>query len=561
MTTSWWGRLIPILDWLPRYPKGGLSSDLVAGLTTAAVVVPQAMAYAAIAGLPIEAGVYAAFVPPVVYAVLGTSRPLSVSTTSTIAILTATELAGAAPGAGPGQLMGAAATLALLVGIMLTLAALLRLGFVASFISAPVLSGFKAGVGLVIVVGQIPKMLGVSSPAGGFFRKLLAIPLRLPDTSSPTLILAMAVLLLAFGLKRIAPRLPAPLLALGAGIAASALLGLHAMGVALVGNVPSGLPSLAIPDLALVGRLWPGAAGIALMSFVETIAAGRAFAGEGEPRPQANQELLALGLAGALGALFGAMPAGGGTSQTAVNSKAGARSQVAGLVTAAVAMATMLFLAPVIDLLPQAALAAVVVVATVGLLDPREFNAIRHVRADEFWWAVAALAGVLALGTLDGVLIAIVVSLLTLVYQSNHPPVYELRRKPGANLFRPSSPQHPDDEALPGLLVLRSEGRVYFANAERVGDKMWPLIHASNPQVLVLDCSAIPDIEYTALAMLIKAERKLRETGAVLWLAQLNPRVLEIVRRSPLGDVLTDDRLFAELEHAVTAYQARHGKT
>ncbi len=561
MSTTVWDRYIPILYWLPRYPRGALRSDLIAGLTTAAVVIPQAMAYATIAGLPIEAGVYAVFVPALIYAVLGTSRPLSVSTTSTIAILTATELAWVAPGGGAEQLMAASATLALLVGAMLALAAVLRLGFIANFISDPVLTGFKAGVGLVIVVGQIPKLLGEHLQDEGFFRNLAAIPLHLTETSLPTLVLALAVLLLAFGLKRFAPRAPAPLLALAAAIAASALLGLQGMGVALVGHVPSGLPSLALPSLPLAWQLWPGAAGIALMSFVETVAAGRSFAAKGEPRPEANQELLALGVANIAGSFFRAMPMGGGTSQTAVNRKAGAQTQVAALVTAIVAIATVLFLAPVIDLMPQAALAAVVVVATVGLLDPSEFWAVRRIRADEFWWAVVTLAGVLLLGTLYGIFVAVVVSLLTLMYQANHPPVYALGRKPRTDVFRPLSSQHSDDEVLPGLLILRTEGRVYFANARRIGDKMWAAIHETKPQVLILDCSAVPDIEYTALKMLIEMEEKLREAGIALWLAALNPTVLEIIRRSELGNILTRGRMFSDLELAAEAYQAVRKET
>jgi sulfate permease, SulP family len=559
MTTGWLGRHLPILDWLPHYPKGGLGADLMAGLTTAAVAIPQAMAYATIAGLPIQAGLYAAFVHPIIYAVLGTSRPLSVTTTSTIAILTAEAIGKAAPDGDPAQLMAAGAALALIVGVMLVVASILRLGFVANFISAPVLSGFKAGVGLVILVGQLPKLFGLHIGDDGFFRKLAAIAQHLPAASVPTTALAAAVLALAFGLKRFAPRWPAPLMALAAAIAASALLGLHGMGVALVGHVPSGLPAPAVPSLSLALSLWPAALGVALMGFVETIASGRAFAAKGEPRPAADQELLAIGVAGAVGAFFGAMPAGGGTSLTAVNSKAGARTQITGFIIAAVALATMLFLAPVIELMPQAALAAVVVVAASGLIEPREFDAIRRVRFDEFCWALVTLAGVILLGTLDGVLIAIVVSLATLSYQANHPPVYALRRKPGTDVFRPVSPLHPDDQSPPGLLILRTEGRAYFANAQRISDKMWLMIHEAKPRVVLLDCSAVPDIEFTALKMLIEAEEQLREEGAALWLAQINPGMLEIIRRSSLADTLGRDRLFATVALAVEAYGARAG--
>ena len=229
---------------------------------------------------------------------------------------------------------------------------------------------------------------------------------------------------------------------------------------------------------------------------------------------------------------------------------------MAALVTAAIAIGAMLFLAPVIALMPQAALAAVVVVATIGLLDPSDFNAIRRIRADEFWWAIVTTFGVLVLGTLDGVLIAVVVSMLTLIYYANHPPVYALGRKLGSNVFRPLSARHFEDEVLPGLLLLRTEGRVYFGNARRIGDKMWEIIREAKPRVLVLDCSAVPDIEFTALKMLIETEERLRQEGTTLWLAALNPGMLDIIRRSKLGDILTRERLFFDLELAHEAYRA-----
>jgi len=545
---------LPVGDWLREYRPGWLRFDLLAGLTASAVVIPKAMAYATIAGLPIEVGLYTALVPMVIYAILGTSRPLSVSTTSTIAILAATALAAVAPGADPGRLLAAASTLAMLVGVFLLLAGILRLGFLANFISDPVLTGFKAGIGVVIIVDQLPKLLGVHFDKVPFFRSLLALAQHVPETSVATLVLAVVTLGVMIGLKRFVPRAPSPIVAVALGITAVAFLGLKEQGVALVGSIPAGLPLPMLPDLSLVGVLWPGALGIALMSFTESIAAGRAFARNDEPRPAPNRELVALGVANIAGGFFRALPAGGGTSQTAVNRQAGARTQIAELVTVAVVVATLLFLAPIISLMPQATLAVVLVVTTAGLLDPKDFRAILRVRRMEFWWALAALAGVVLLGTLNGILVAVAISLLILFYQANHPPVYAMRRKPGTDVYRPASSEHPDDEKFEGLLIVRTEGRMTFASAPRLGNRLWELIDEARPRVLVFDFSAVPDIEYTALRMLTEFERKLGERGIKLWLSALNPGALEAVRRSPLGESLGRQRMFFNLEQAVEAY-------
>jgi sulfate permease, SulP family len=548
-------RFIPSIAWLRQYPREWLRPDLTSGLTAAAVVIPKAMAYATIAGLPLQVGLYTAFVPMVVYALLGTSRPLSVSTTTTIAILAAAELGRAAPGVNPGALIVAGATLAVLTGALLVTASVLRLGFVANFISEPVLTGFKSGIGLVIVVDQIPKLLGVHIEKAGFFRDLFAIAGELPHTSLATVATAVCVLVLIFGLERFAPRSPSPLIAVAVAIVGSSLLGLSAAGVATVGSIPSGLPTLVWPRLDLVEEMWPAAAGIALMSFTETIAAARAFGAPGEPLPEPNQELLAIGLANVAGGFLGAMPAGGGTTQTAVNRKAGAQTQVAELVTAACAVATLLLFAPVIAPMPQAALAGVVVAYSFDLIKPAEFDAIRRVRRIEFSWALIAFAGVVLLGTLNGILVAVVASLLSLAQQAYDPPVYAMGRKRGTQVFRPLSSAHPDDETWVGLLILRIEGRLFFANARRVADKVRPLVDQATPSVVVLDCSAVIDIEYTALKMLTEAEERLRDERIALWLAALNPEVFAVVRRSKLGETLGRERMFFSLETVVERFE------
>ncbi len=550
----------PLLSWLPGYKPNWLRFDILAGLTASAVVVPKCMAFAAIAGLPVETGLYAAFVPMIIYALLGTSRTLSVSTTTTIAILVATELAVVTPGGSPGERAAAAATLAVLVGGFLLLAGILRLGFIANFISDPVLTGFKAGIGLVIIVDQLPKLLGFHIEKTGFFRDLLSIASHIPESVIPTLVLALITLGLVLGLEHFRPRFPAPLLAVVLGIAGAAFLGLKQVGVELIGSISGGLPVFAMPDLSLIGKLWPGALGIALMAFTESVAAGRAFVRHGDPHPEANRELMALGLANLGGGLFQAMPSGGGTSQTAVNSQSGARSQAAALVTVAVVVAVLLFLAPLVALMPQATLAAVVIATTVGLLNPRDFRAIARIRHMELWWALVAFAGVVLLGTLQGIFVAVAMSLLVLLSQSNHPPLYAMGRKPGTDIFRPLSSRHPEDETFPGLLIVRTEGRMTFASAPRIGGRLRELILQASPRVLVIDFSAIPDIEYTALKMLIEFEEKLREGEITLWLAALNPEPLKVIERSPLGKTLGRERLFYNLQKAVEAFQKKPGQ-
>jgi len=549
--------VVPATSWLSRYERPWLRLDVLAGLTTAAVVIPKAMAYATIAGLPVQIGLYTALVPMAVYAALGTSRPLSVSTTTTLGILCAAALADVAPGAEPAALVTAASTLALLTGAILLLARLLRLGFVANFISEPVLTGFKAGIGLVIVLDQAPKLLGVHYDKAGWVRDAAALARHLPESSLPTLLVGLATLAIVIGLEHLDPRLPAPLLAVAGGIAAARFLGLQASGVAVVGHIPGGLPPFVPPALSLVEALWPAAVAIALMSFTETIAAGRAFAESGEPRPDPNQELVATGAANLLGGLFGAMPGGGGTSQTAVNRKAGARTQVAALSTAGVALATLLFLAPVVSLIPQATLAGVVIATSIGLLSPAGFYEIRRYRTQEFRWAFVACIGVVLLGTLKGILAAVILSMLSLFRMANNPPVYVLGRKRGTDVFRPRSAEHPDDESFPDLLILRTEGRAYFGNAQNIGERMWPLVREARPQVLLLDCGGIPGLEFTALKMLAEAEAKLREDGTELWLAALSPEALPLVQKSPLGARLGRDRMFFTVQQAVERYLAR----
>lgn len=539
------------VDAAPRRP------DVVSGLTAAAVVLPKAMAYATVAGLPVAVGLYTAFVPMLIYALLGTSRVLSVSSTATLAILVGAQIGLAVPDGDPGKLITTTATLTALVGTMLLLARLIGLGFLANFISSPVLSGFKAGVGLVIVLDQVPKLLGIHISKQSFFGDLLSILHQVPESSLITLVLSAAALLMLIAIERLWGHSPAPLIVVCGSIVASWYFGLQAQGVSTVGVITQGLPSLALPDFALIEKMLPGALGIALMSFTETIAAGRAFVRPGDPPINANRELIATGLGNLAGALLGAMPAGGGTSQTAVVRATGGHSQVVSIVTAGVAFATMLLLPGLLEFLPHATLAAIVIYFSIGLIQPREFLAIRKVRPMEFYWALVAVLGVLLLGTLQGITVAIVVSLVSLACQIARPHVYVLGRKRGTDVLRPLSGEHHDDETFEGLLMVRSEGHLFFLNADYVKEQIIALEAQYKPRVVVWDMSAVTDIEYSALQVLMEGEKHLTELGTSLWLAGLNPGVLEMVRRAGFDEKLGRARMLFNAHAAIELYQAQ----
>lgn len=541
-------------------PPSGLRLDVVAGLTAAAVVLPKAMAYATVAGLPVAVGLYTACIPMLIYALLGSSRVLSVSSTTTLGILAGTQLALVVPDGDPVRLITATATLTALVGVALVLARVLRLGFVANFISTPVLTGFKAGIGLVIVFDQLPKLLGIHITKHGFFTDIVSIARHIPDSSLITLAIAAASFALLLGMERLWKHSPASLVAVASGIAASWYFGFEAIGISTVGIIPRGFPALSLPDLALVTQLVPGALGIALMSFTETIAVGRAFRIPSEPAIDANRELVATGVGNIGGALFGAMPSGGGTSQTAVVRAAGGTSQKASMITAGAALATMLFLAPLLGLMPNATLAAIVIVYSIGLIQPAEFRAIRNVRTMEFRWALIACIGVLVFGTLQGILVAIVVSMIGLASQVTQPRISVIVRKRGADVLRPVSPEHPDDETFPGLLIVRPEGRLFYLNAQHVGEQINALVAEHAPRVVALDLSRVPDIEYSALQALAEGEQRLTERGTIVWLVGLNPGVLEVARNAGLEARLGRDRMLFNARAAIEQYQRLQGE-
>jgi sulfate permease, SulP family len=548
---------LPVIGWLRTYSRASLRSDLVAGLTASLVVIPKAMVFAVIAGLPIEAGLYTALASMLVYPFFGTSSLLSVTSTSTLALMTASEVTLFNQGNGlAGGAVAVGTTLAFLVGTFMIFARLLRLGFFANFISQPVLVGFEAGIGIVIIASQLKSLLGIQLSSNTTAGILMELPGRLPQTHLLTLCLALAGIGLLVIVPRFLPGFPVSLLLIGLSILSASVFGLESLGVKLTGTVPEGLPSFVLPDFSLLTRLWPAALGITLMSFTESVAAARTFLKHDESAINPNQELVAIGAANIAAALFGGFPAGGGTSQTAVNSEAGAVSQISQLVSALVVVVCLLFLSRAIALIPQAILGALMLVYAVSMIKPEKFRAIGRIRKDELMWAFVTMAGVIFIGTLEGILIAVAISLLTLFYQANHPPVYALAFNMEQHIFRPLG-ESPEDVTYPGFLMLRTEGRLTFANASNVGDKMRALVEEFKPEVIALECSAIPDIEYTALVMLTEAREKLEKRGVEMWLATLNPELFKIIERSPLGVALGHERMFFNMRKALDAYRAR----
>jgi high affinity sulfate transporter 1 len=537
------------------YPIAWLPRDMAAGLTMAAVVFPQAMAYAALAGLPVEAGLYVSIVPMLLYGLLGTSRALSVSTTSTLAILTAGGLAQLGVAGDAARALSVGAELGAMVGIVLLGAAALRLGFLADFISEPVLAGYKAGTGLVIASTQLSKVLGVPVQEHRFFPAVGAALDHLGQVNEATLLLAIGTVVLLLVVHRYARRVPGPLLVVVLGILAVRVLDLGARGVEVIAPLQAGLPLPAIPDFARARDLLPVALGVALMSFVESSAAARVFVEKDDPEVVPGRELLALGAANLVGALFHGFPAGGGLSQTAVNRAAGARTQLAEAVTAAAVLALLFFFSGLVTGLAEATLGAIVIVAALGLIDVPALRRIYGIRRADFALALVAMFGVLLLGVLQGVLVAVIVSVLVVLQALNHPRVAVLGRKRGTTFFR-NHAVHPEDETFPGLVIVRPEAPLYFVNARFVRDRVRAVLAEHEPPAVVaLDLSAVPDLDATAFDVVRELDDELRAQGVSLWLAAVNTLPREMLRRTGL-DAAFEARHFAQVEDTVAAFQA-----
>ncbi len=554
-------RLGPAIGWLRTYRREWLRADLIGGITAGLVVVPQAMAYATIADLPVQVGLYTCMVPMAVYALLGGSRILSVSTTSTIATLTASTLVAAgvaADSTSPDEALGDLATLVLLTGLVLLLARLFRLGPLVDNISEAIITGLKVGVGLSVAAGQLPKLLGIASDsdADTFFEELSSVLGNLGDANGATVLLSIGTIAVLLGVGKVAPNVPAPLIAVVGGILLVALFGLDDEGVTLIAPVPQGLPVPDLPAFDHVGALLPGAIAIALMAYMETVSVGRSVRRPTDPPIDNDQELVANGAASVAGAFFGSMPPAGGFSQTAVNQRAGAQSQVSGLVTVGLAMAAALFLGAPLDDLPEATLGAMVFVAVLGLIRPSELAFLaRFDRLELFVALLTAAVGLIA-GLLVAVAVGVAANLLLVLRELNHPDVDELRPAPDGSFLPAADGLAP----TPGLLVLRIGAPLYTANAREVQRQILGRVDAADPipDVVVVDATVVGRLSVTTLQVFRELDQELRDQGVELWIASLPPRALEQARKAPGWDAMERaGRLHPTARAALDAFASR----
>jgi sulfate permease, SulP family len=518
------------------YRRSWLRADLLAGLTVWAVLVPESLAYATIAGVPPVVGLYAAVASLVLYALLGSSRHLVVGPMSATAALSAAIVAGFA-GGGTAEFVAFTAALAIVTGVIGFLAGLLRLGFIASFISEPVLKGFIVGLALTIIVGQLPKLFGVEKEPGNFFEQAWGLIGNLGGTSLVTLVVGLVALAVIVLLRKVVPLVPGSLVVVLLGVLAVALFDLDDRGVAIVGPIEPGLPALGLPAglglddyLALAGP----AVGVLLVGFAEGLGAAKTYAARAGYDIDANRELLGLGAANIGAGLSSGMVVNGSLSKTAVNGSSGARTQVSGLTVAVLTMVTLLFLTGLFEQLPEAVLAAVVIVAVVELVDVAALRALYAVwtrrlgsiygpaaRAD-FAAAVATLLGVLVFDTLPGLFIGIAVSLVLLLYRASRPYVAVLARTPsapGPGMWVDVA-RSPHGTPTPGVLVARVESGLFFANADHVRERLRALAAEHEARAVVLDAETVPFVDVTAAAMLRQLNADLERDGIRLLVAR-----------------------------------------
>ncbi len=523
---------------LSGYERGWLRWDVLAGLAAGTVVIPQAMAYATIAGLPVEVGLYTCLLPMAVYALLGGARALSVSTTSTIAVLVAATIGGlpADRTATTSDAMGAAFTLTFLVGVCLLGMRLLRLGGLIEVISPATMTGIRLGVGLTVAVTQLPALLGVAATdADGFFGSVVDVAGELPETDAVTVAVSVVAIGVLLVQRRLAPAVPGPLLVVVAGIVLVASTDVEdrsdGQGLVLIDRVPTGLPSISLPVPGDIVALLPGALAIAVMAFLETVLVARTNRRRGEPPIDVDQELVAVGAASLAGGLTQSLPPAGGFSQSAVNLRSGARSQVAQLVTAGLAVLVALVMAPLLADLPRAVLAAMVMVAVVGLLDPRDLRLFARIDRAELWVALVVAAIGLVGGMLLGVAVGVALTLALVVRAVNRPRVRPLYRDPAGGWTTTRPDPVPTED---GVVVLHLDGALYAGNARPTVDAVLAAVDATDPppKRVVLEGAAVHDVTVPMLDAFRELRDELADAGTDLVLAAFPPEALRVARRA-----------------------------
>ena len=548
-------KLLPVTEWLPQYPRSNVRLDVFAGIALAGLLIPESMGYAGIAGLPPQAGLYATAFGLLGYAFFGSSRQLAVSPTSASAAILAATVAPLAA-QNPEKSFVLASAVSLVVGLLFLIAGILKLGFVSDFISKPVLKGFVFGIALTIVIKQLPKLLGVEKSSGPSYVQFWHTLTQIAQANLWTLATGAIALAALFLMDRYLHHVPGALLVLIAGIAASRVLELHAHGVDIVGVIPAGLPRPHFPMLTWSDWLQaaPAAVGMALVLYVESLGAARTFANKNGYDIDPNQELRALAVANATSAIFHGMIVGGGTSGTAANDGNGAKSQLSTLAASLMVMLTLLFLTGWFYHLPEAVLGAIVVHAVWHLLDYRELQRIRRIRRIEYRESLAAVVGVIAFGILNGLLLAVILTLVALMRYLSASHVAVLGRLPGTDEFVDVA-RHPEAEQFPGILVLRIERMLFFANADAIRQQIHGLL-AESPvpiRALVISFELIPMLDIAGIDVLAQLHANAVEGGRRLVLAGVRDPLRDRLAKASLLSVLGEENIFRSVDHAVEA--------
>ena len=554
-------RLLPIFGWLPFYRREWLLPDILAGVAVWAVMVPEGMAYSGIVGVPPIMGLYTIIPPLIVYAILGTSRVLVVgpdSATGLVSALTVVALAAQ----GTADFNTLTSTLAILIGAFFLLFGALRMGWVAAFIPTPVMRGFIEGLVLVTIIGQVPHLLGINGTSGNFFNKLWFVLQHLPDVLlAPALtgLLCLAAILL---LRRLAPRVPAPLVVAVVAMILVGLLGGEAAGVSLVGNLPSGLPHLTPPVLnpRTLWELAPGALAIVLIGYAEALGGAKAAATQGGSDIDPNQELVAHGAANILSGLFSGFLVVGSLSKTSVAMAAGARTQIANLFAALLCFLTLVVLTPLFRGMPHPTLAAIVIAAMLHLSKPGYLRDVLARTRWEFAIAVIVVASELTLGVLQGIALGVVLSLLLLIYRTSHPHGAVLGQLPGTEAYR-NVITHPEAVTFPGLLIWRPGGDLFFASIGHLGDNLRAALAASRPPAkhVLVDVEAVNFMDVSAGDAFLNIIKELQSQGITFAVARVRDRVRESMRLAGLEAIIGSANFHERLTDGVHAWQQHEG--
>jgi high affinity sulfate transporter 1 len=560
-------RYVPFLSWIRSYDRGWLSADVIAGLTLWGMVVPEAMAYAGVAGLPPQMGLYTLVAALLVYALFGSSRHLVVQATSATAALIASTVTaviiatGAATDAAsidPATYQQFAAAFVLVVGAVFLIAAVARLGFITQFLSKPVMDGFVSGLAIFVAVGQLNKLFGVPKGSGNVIQKIWAIIQELPQANWVAFIVGASALALLFLIPRVNKKLPAGLIVLFGYIALSATLALGAnYEVDVVGELPQGLPSISLPVVpveALLAMIAP-AIGVLLVAFSEALGVAREFAEKHGYEVEPNQELTGHALANLASSLFGGMVAAGSMSASAVKEAAGARSQVTNLVTWLATIVTVLFLTPLFKSLPEAVLAALIIHAVWHIIASRKLRRIRLESRTEYLLGALTFAGVILIDVLQGMLLGLIVSLIVFIYRSIRPHLSRLGRVPNMPGAYSDLTRHPENTPVPGVLILRLDAPLYYANALTVAEQVKRIVAETDPRprAVLFDAAAQDELDITSAEVLRSLYKGLKEQGIDVYLAEVHAPVREFAGRMGLQELVGDDHFYPTVDAAVKA--------